>query len=155
MMPSDCPPSNIWVVGRLWVRFGKIKCAVLGRLEVGERSVLILVRVGILVLRFCRLIVGDVSLLGGVLTCCGFTSFAIPANCVLSAKVKYLRVERSYNSRKTSNSAKPLLAAVTSRLTIFFPAFDDTFHVTILHFLNHLFFLQTYVLFHDVQNHLF
>jgi len=36
----------------------------------------------------------------------------MPANCVLSAKIKYFREERRTTQEKTSNSAKPLLAVV-------------------------------------------
>jgi len=39
----------------------------------------------------------------------GFASVVMPANCVLSAKIKYFREERSSIQEKTSNSAKPLL----------------------------------------------
>ena len=41
----------------------------------------------------------------------GFASVAMPANCVLSAKIKVFREERSTTQEKTSNSAKPLLYA--------------------------------------------
>ena len=45
----------------------------------------------------------------------GFATVAMPANCVLSAKIKYFREERSSIQEKTSNSAKPLLQEVFLR----------------------------------------
>jgi hypothetical protein len=50
------------------------------------------------------------------LTFRGFASVAIPANCVLSAKIKVFREEIRTTQEKTSNSAKP---AVTSRFYSF------------------------------------
>ena len=37
----------------------------------------------------------------------GFATIAMPTNCVLSAKIKVFREERSTTQEKTSNSAKP------------------------------------------------
>jgi len=46
-----------------------------------------------------------------LLTFRGFATIAMPTNCVLSAKIKVFREERSTTQEKTSNSAKPLLYA--------------------------------------------
>ena len=42
----------------------------------------------------------------------GFATIAMPTNCVLSAKIKVFREERSTTQEKTSNSAKPAVSGL-------------------------------------------
>ena len=46
------------------------------------------------------------------LTFRGFATIAMPTNCVLSAKIKVFREERSTIQEKTSNSAKPAVSGL-------------------------------------------